>query len=59
MVCSSETKWCKSTPKFFQPPTKYKKTNTKDNYNPYKKIAVVKNKRIGKFVKVWECEGIK
>jgi hypothetical protein len=57
MVCSSETKWCKSTPKFFKPLAKYKKLTQRTATICTSKLQLLKTKELKKIVKVWECEG--
>ena len=58
MECSFETKWCKSTPKNFQPLAKDKKPNNRGQLQSVQADCSCQKHRVEKFVKGWECEGV-
>ena len=51
MECNFETKWCKSTPKNFQPPAKDKKPNNRGQLQSVKADCSCQKHRVEKFVK--------
>ena len=53
MECSFETKWCKSTPKNFQPPVKDKKPNNIGQLQSVQADCSCQKHRVEKFVKGW------
>ena len=56
MVCSSETEWCKATSKIAQPLQNNLDPISKDNYNLYTHIVVVKKKKKSEEMR---CDGQK